>query len=82
MPLKSLTTRFRISSFTFDQFNSAGLMADLKSFARAAQLQQQTMVSERTATSASNLRMYETLKTALSRRLVHAPHHELLDVLG
>jgi len=37
------------------------------------------MVSERTATGASNLRMYETLKTALSRRLVHAPHHELLE---
>lgn len=77
--LESLIVRFRISSLTMDQFNSAGLMAQLKAYARTHQLQQQTMISERTATGPSNQRMSENLKTAMSRRLVHSPHHDLLE---
>ncbi len=77
--LESLMSRFRISSFSFDQFNSAGLMAGLKAFAQANQAHSYSGISERTATAPLNKRMYEGLKTALSRRLVHAPHHELLE---
>ncbi len=68
--LRSLMLRFRISNFSFDQFNSAGLMAGLKAFAQANQPHSYSRISERTATAPLNKRMYEGLKTALSRRLV------------
>lgn len=77
--LESLMLRFRISSFSFDQFSSAGLMDRLRAFAQANQLHSYSGIHERTGTASLNKRMYEGLKTALSRRIVHAPHHELLE---
>ena len=71
--IKSLLVRFPIAHFSFDQFNSAGLLDRLKAFCRNDdRVVGHPTITERTATAASNHRMNETLKTALSRHLVHA----------
>lgn len=75
--LERLITRFRLAALTFDQFNSAGRMDRLRASAR--EQGHATAISERTTTQPSNKKMYEVLKTALNRGLVHSPPRALLE---
>jgi hypothetical protein len=78
--MESLLCRFRLTNLTFDQFNSAGLMARLQAFRRTdTRVLGDPSISERTATAPYNHRVAETLKTALGRGLVHAPVHDLAE---
>lgn len=78
--LEEIIRRFPIQAMSFDQFNAAGLLGQLRSFVRTeSNLVARPMLDERTATAARNHREAETLKTALGRRLVHAPYHDLAE---
>jgi len=78
--LEGLLMRFPISQLSLDQFNSAGLLDRLEAFvSNNDRVLGSPTIIERTATAPANQRMAETTKTALSRRLVHAPYHDLLD---
>lgn len=79
--LETLLCRFRLTHLTFDQYNSAGLMARLHTFRRTdTRVLGNPSISERTATGPYNHRVAETFKAALGRRLVHAPVHDLAEV--
>ena len=65
---------------TFDQFNSASLMAHIRKHVRAQDYPKRVTVTERTATAPMNWAMAETFKTALNMRLVHCPPHELASL--
>ncbi len=78
--IKDLLIAFPLHSFTLDQFNSAGLLDELHHFVRTDhRLQRRPTVSVRHATAPSNLATAESFKTAVLRRLVHAPQHELAE---
>ncbi len=78
--IKDLLRRFRLTDLTFDQFNAGGLLQRLQDFARTdARVLGNPSIYERTATAPYNHRAAETFKAALSRRLVHAPYHDLAD---
>jgi hypothetical protein len=76
--LASLMDPFAITQFSFDQWNSAGLLDRLKVHATTSpHSYTHPNIEVRDATKKYNPRVAETLKTALSRRLVHAPVHPL-----
>lgn len=78
--LAEIIGRFPIAAMSFDQFNAAGLLGQLRTFVRTEpNLVARPMLTERTATAASNHREAETFKTALGRGLVHAPYHDLAE---
>lgn len=78
--LKDLLRRFRLTHFTFDQFNSAGLMDQLRAFAASdPRMLGNPSIVERTANPGYNHRVAENFKTALGMRVVHAPHHHLAE---
>jgi len=69
---------FLPAQMTFDQWNSLGMIQRLAKHARRNF--KVTQVFERTATAPINWRTAETMKTALSLNLVHAPFHELFEL--
>lgn len=71
---------FRPSMLTFDQFNSAGMIQRIRKALDESGGPKRTQVEEVTATAKLNWKMAETLKAALNMGLVHAPHHELLEL--
>jgi hypothetical protein len=76
--LRSLLDRFPFTQFTFDPWNSAGHRARLEAYARESpHIYSLPNIFVRPETSRYNHRTAETLKTALHRRLVHAPMHGL-----
>jgi hypothetical protein len=78
--IKDLLIAFPLDSFTFTQFNSAGLLDELQHFVRTdPRVQRRPAVSFRHATAPSNLATAESFKTAVLRGLVHAPQHELAE---
>jgi hypothetical protein len=66
---------FQPDELTFDQFNSVASVQALQKRVRAAHLQKNVVVYERTATAALNWSTWETFKAALNMELVHAPVH-------
>lgn len=78
--IKQLMIAFPLHSVSFDQFNSAGLLDELRHFARTEpRMQRRPTVSERTATAQRNLSDAEIFKSAVIGGRVHAPHHDLAD---
>lgn len=76
--LKELLCQFRLSDLTFDQYNSAGLLDELKAYANSEnRVLGHPRIHQRTATAPYNQRVAENLKAALARGLVHAPQHDL-----
>lgn len=69
---------FLPTQMTFDQWNSLGMIQRLAKRARTHF--KVTQVFERTATAPVNWRTAETMKTALSLNLIHAPFHELFEL--
>lgn len=69
---------FLPSTMTFDQWNSLGMIQRLARHARKHF--KVTQVYERSATAPLNWRTAETMKTALSLNLIHAPFHELFEL--
>jgi hypothetical protein len=67
--------RFQPDECTFDQFNSIASVQALQKMVRAAHLQKNVMVYERTATAPLNWSTWETFKAALNMEFVHAPPH-------
>lgn len=67
------------SSVSFDQFNSAPLMAQLRQHIGKRNYPRRVDVFERTATRQVNWAMAEAFKTALGLNLIHAPFFELAD---
>lgn len=63
---------YRPSAMTFDQYNSAGLMQELREDARKMNIQN-LRISEVTATQKVNWNRWEAFKTALYLGLVHIP---------
>jgi hypothetical protein len=77
--LKNIVSSFSPRRLTLDQFNSAGLLQELRRFVRQHPgLTCRPIVEELTATAGSNFAHAETLKSAVSLGRVHAPSHELL----
>lgn len=68
------------SSVSFDQFNSAPLMAQLRQHIGKRDYPRRVDVFERTATRQVNWAMAEAFKTALGLNLIHAPFFELADL--
>lgn len=70
-------TRFPMSDITFDQFNSAGSIDELRQRFDDANLPRTPRVHERTATAPHNWKSAEIFKSATNLGLIHAPWHEL-----
>lgn len=66
--------------FTFDQFNSAQTIQQLKRKVIAARMPKNVAVYEKTATATHNWNRYEIFKTALNLGRVHAPGYELAQL--
>lgn len=78
--LRTVIDHFPLSTLSFDQFGSAGLIERLQAHAQnSPSAKRRTAVSEKTATANRNFLTAETFKTALANRLVHSPHHELAE---
>lgn len=78
--IKKFMIDFPLSSVSFDQFNSAGLLDELQHFARTEpRLQRRPTLRERPATTQRNLRDAEVFKSAVIGGRVHAPFHDLAD---
>lgn len=76
--MKWYIDQFLPIDFSLDQWNSIGILQRLQAHARKNFKVAQ--VWERTATAPINWNTAETMKTALSLNLVHAPYHELFDL--
>lgn len=65
---------------TFDQFNSAMIMQQLRLGVSKASLPKRVTIEERTATRPQNWAVAECFKTALGMNLVHAPYFEQAEL--
>lgn len=77
--IEGYVDRFIPSEVTFDQFNSVGLIANLKLHVQKRGLPKRVQVYERTATHPLNWKVAESFKTALGMGLLHAPPYELAE---
>lgn len=74
-----LLDAFMPTELTFDQFNSVHTIQRLNRHIRESHYPKRVTVYERTATNPLNWKTYETFKTAMGLRLVHAPYFELAE---
>lgn len=65
---------------TFDQFNSAMIMQQLRLKVNQQKLPRRIQIEERTATRPYNWAVAETFKTALGLDLIHAPYFEQAEL--
>lgn len=68
---------FGIQTLSFDQWNSASIIQELRSQAEELHLPRRPNIIERFATKDLNLKVYETFKTAIGHGIVHAPEYAL-----
>lgn len=66
--------------FTFDQWNSASIIAKLKKKLLKTPLPKRVQIWEETATVAHNWKRAETFKVALNQGWIHAPFYELAQL--
>lgn len=71
---------FKPDEFTFDQWNSAAVIAQLRQRVHEAKFPKRVTVHEKTATAAHNLARAENFKVALNQGWIHAPHYELAEL--
>jgi hypothetical protein len=73
----NLLQRFKPDEFTFDQWNSAAVIAQLKKRVYDAKFPKRVQVWEQTATVKHNWERAENFKISLNQNWVHAPPYEL-----
>jgi hypothetical protein len=73
----NLLQRFHPDEFTFDQWNSASVIAQLKKRVYEARFPKRVQVWEQTATPKHNWERAENFKISLNQNWVHAPFYEL-----
>ena len=76
----SLLRGFLPSVFDFDQFNSTGLIQNLRRRVHQSTMPKRVTVDERTETRPVNWSEYECLKMAINLGLVHSPYHEQAEL--
>ncbi|MFN8017621.1 MAG: hypothetical protein U0P45_05815 [Acidimicrobiales bacterium] len=81
--ITEILTAYPVTTLTFDQYDSAGTIDRLRSFAAAGGGKCRTNVFERTATAPYNWRAFEIFKSAAMMGLIHIPESltELLEEL-
>lgn len=75
-----LIQSFKPDEFTFDQWNSAPVIAQLKRNVYNANFPKRVNIFEKTATVKHNLERAEGFKAALNQGWVHAPYYELAEL--
>jgi hypothetical protein len=68
---------FGLQTLSFDQWNSASIIQELRSQAEGLHLPRRPNIIERFATKDLNLKVYEVFKTAIGHGIVHAPEYAL-----
>lgn len=67
---------FKPDEFTFDQWNTAPVIAELRRKVRNARFTKRVDISEKTATVKHNLERAENFKSALNQGWIHAPRYD------
>jgi hypothetical protein len=75
--LWSLIKSFKPDEFTFDQWNSASIIAQLKKLVYEARFPKRVQIWEQTATVKHNFSRAENFKVSLNQNWIHAPFYEL-----
>ena len=71
---------FPIDNLTFDQHNSASMIAHMNEKIRKAQLPKRVSIGLETATAPHNLKVAESFKMALNQGWIRAPYYEQADL--
>lgn len=71
---------FKPDEFTFDQWNTASVIAHLRKQVRDSSFPKRVNIYEKTATVAHNWERAENFKIALNQEWVHAPHYEQAEL--
>lgn len=77
--LWEIIKKFVPDEVTFDQWNSASVIARFQQRLLQKPFPKRVVVEERTATAKRNWQVAEVFKTALGMGLVHSPYHEILE---
>lgn len=75
-----LIQSFKPDEFTFDQWNSAPVIAHLRKKVHDARFPKRVQVYEKTATVKHNFERAENFKAALNQGWVHAPYYEQAEL--
>lgn len=75
--LWELVQDFKTDEFTFDQWNSASVIAQLKKRVYEAKFPKRVQIYEQTATVSHNWKRAENFKISINQGWVHAPFYEL-----
>lgn len=78
--LWQLIRAFKPDEFTFDQWNSAAVIAQLKKRAHLAQFPKRVVVYEKTATVKHNFERAENFKIGLNQGWIHSPTYEQAEL--